>query len=127
MVRFIRAGETFSLVSESGRDLSALPRLTGKIASPVHPVGGGPARVTLRDVGGGSWPKGGVARSDDDDITSNKVVRYPQGRTLGYAPAILLRQLYPPMIPGRNVISPGKAAQIRRPMNCRIKNGNMPL
>jgi len=28
-------------------------RLTGDMPSPIHPVGGGPERVTLRDVGGG--------------------------------------------------------------------------
>ena len=29
------------------------PRLAGEIPSPVHPVGGGPERVALRDIGGG--------------------------------------------------------------------------
>jgi peptide/nickel transport system ATP-binding protein len=32
---------------------TATPRLSGEVPSPVHPIGSGPARVTLRDVGGG--------------------------------------------------------------------------
>jgi len=32
---------------------TATPRLSGEVPSPVHPIGSGPARVTLRDVGAG--------------------------------------------------------------------------
>ncbi len=40
------------------------PRLAGEAASPVHPLGGGPARVTLTDVGGGHL----VAESGQDAL-----------------------------------------------------------
>jgi len=29
------------------------PRMSGEVPSPVHPAGTGPARLTLRDIGGG--------------------------------------------------------------------------
>ncbi|MDQ2066572.1 ABC transporter ATP-binding protein [Xinfangfangia sp. CPCC 101601] len=37
-----------------------LPRLTGEVPSPIHPVGQGPQRVLLEDIGGGHL----VARAD---------------------------------------------------------------
>ncbi len=41
------------------------PRLAGEPASPVHPLGGGPVRVTLNDVGGGHL----VAEDDEGTVT----------------------------------------------------------
>ena len=41
------------------------PRLAGEPASPVHPLGGGPVRVTLNDVGGGHL----VAEDDEGKVT----------------------------------------------------------
>ena len=41
------------------------PRLAGEPASPVHPLGGGPVRVTLTDVGGGHL----VAEDDEGTVT----------------------------------------------------------
>ncbi|WP_299362772.1 ABC transporter ATP-binding protein [uncultured Paracoccus sp.] len=40
-------------VPEPGHVRPAMPRLSGEIPSPVHPLGAGPAQVRLRDVGGG--------------------------------------------------------------------------
>ena len=40
-------------VPDPARRRAPSVRLTGDMPSPIHPVGGGPERVTLRDVGGG--------------------------------------------------------------------------
>ena len=51
-------------VPDPGHVRAPAPRLSGEVPSPIHPVGSGPRRLDLRDIGGGHLVAGDAASAE---------------------------------------------------------------